>query len=58
MKKIVYIFTFFIISALSLNAQYGKAIDSLPFRGADITQQESEYLASMFASEFDREDIH
>ena len=52
MKKIIYIFTFFIISALSLNAQYGKAIASLPFRGADITQQESEYLASMFASEF------
>lgn len=52
MKKIVYIFIFFIISALSLNAQYGKAIASLPFRGENITPQESEYLASMFASEF------
>ena len=52
MRNIIYTFTFFIILALSLNAQYGKAIASLPFRGENITPQESEYLASMFASEF------
>lgn len=52
MSKKYLISILILLSSFSLYGQYGKNIASLPFRGKDITKEESEYLASMFATEF------